>query len=400
MQNQPTIFEDSKIYLDSYKASGFKKVLGNHSSAVVTPTTTPVFGSSYTTIDLSPKGDDFLRDARLITVISAITSTGGTYRRGVNGLGLYMWDRMELWNGGKLLYTAYMDQVLYQLLYMTPLYKWARLSADIGWDTSTANRNTLAGSAQTFSIALKWIFDFFQKDIDVSLYKKLQLRLYPQTSAATVCQTDGTAPTFTITSCKLDMDFVTPKQDVVLLSRQMWKDNTIPKEIVHENFIKEVAISSGATSAVIDLPEIFDKLVNEIYFLIRPNTQLRSTAGTSDFTDNNTAITSWNIKSKNSFLNNYEADIDLTQYRRVIVPRMDLPNQQNIITRSEYIIPFSEGYASETDDKKSFVGFKKMPNQDIKLTLNFSALAANSTCTIFVRYLLVQKLVYGEVIKE
>lgn len=123
-----------------------------------------------------------MNDARLVVSISAMTKTGGTYVRGVNGLGIFMFDGFRLFAGSKE--KGYITSgMLFENLYKNvDSDKWTRIAANIGYDTSTTNRNTLRASAQFFSIPLKYLFNYFAKPQNVNLLEDLEIRCYLKNS--------------------------------------------------------------------------------------------------------------------------------------------------------------------------------------------------------------------------
>ena len=103
------------------------------------------FGSSqgYIKFVVPVKGDQqFLVDTRAQIDITAITGTGGSFIRGVNGLGLYMFDKFALFCNGEPAQLITSDQVFYDLFYNIDAERWTSIAKNIGYDTSTSNRNT------------------------------------------------------------------------------------------------------------------------------------------------------------------------------------------------------------------------------------------------------------------
>jgi hypothetical protein len=288
-------FHDEKLHLLDYAQSRGRSVKGEEQVLQVDakPSITPAFGSMVT-FSVDTNGDQFLDDARLVTEISPITGTGGTYIRACNAVGLHMWDRFELKQNGDLLRTRTADDVWADIKYDTDSDRYARISQDIGVAAIT-DRNTFAASAQTFALSCKRIFGEFSTALDRNIMKgKLEILGYLKRDVKFVIQTDQTTPTFAITNCYADLLYVKPKTALINLSRQMYVDN---KNMGEPRFViatvdVHTTINSGATYAVINLPELQDKDVIDIKPIIRLQS-LMNTNSTSDYTDTYIAPISW-----------------------------------------------------------------------------------------------------------
>jgi hypothetical protein len=353
------------------------------------------FGSSYNTIKIDNIVDDsLLDDVRLFVGISAMTKTGGTYVRGVNALGIYMFDSFSLFQNGKEKEKVYPDQIFYNILYNSTAERWSRISADIGYDTSTSNRNTLASSAQNFSIPLKWIFQFFASPLNLNLYKELEIRFVLRTDIRQCIQTDGTNPNFTFTDLYLDRRWVKPFSNQIISKHQ---ELVIGGHLLHfdyEYLAKDFQVLAGATSYAADVKEFLGKNVQDFMVIIRPKSAIK-TNNTSDYTDSNISASTWNIKSGNKFLTRYEQDVTSQYYKRIQLARMSFLGVQNVYQRNEFVVSFAKNYLTSSTDtqmnwssSQSFIGIS-----DATINITFPALVADSTITVLARF---AKLIYRD----
>ena len=113
---------------------------------------------------------------------------------------------------------------------------------------------------------------------------------------------------------------------------------------------------------------------------------------TSDYTDNNQAIYSFNIKSSDIYVNGLQQDMIIAQdYQRLILPRFHLPGINQIINMTNPSIMMT--FASDEEqtnverggwEYRGSMVFDQYKNTQI--TLNFSsALAATNIATVMVR---------------
>jgi hypothetical protein len=384
-------FHSDENHLMDFAMSKGRNLKGKAEILQVKPdaTNTPAFGS-IVTYKIRRNGDQFLNKGHLVTVISPVTKTGGTYARLSNAGGIFMWKRFEIWQFGELKRTVQADFVFNNLLYNTNNDHFSFISQAIGYDVSTSNRNTAAGGAQTFAINLQRLFNLFAKPLDRTLINDdLEIRGYLQDSVVNVCQTDGTSPTFTITDTYLDLEYVDPKSKIINATRQLYIDNGKMGEPMFDvEYIQNITtLVSGATTATINLPELKDRDVIDLQVIIRPSASLN--AVNADYTDTYTAATSWNLKSNSLYLNGVQSDITSTYYQRVVLPRLKVAGENNLISgtglRNDFIISFAQNYSNETSDFKQYSGSRLFKESDVKLGVNFASLGANNDLYVNIR---------------
>ena len=383
------IFYDEKLLLSDFVNTKGQTVKGKKTILQVKPdsTSTPAFGS-IPVIKIRRNGNQLLNDSRLVFSISAMTKTAGTFVRLCNAGGLYCFKRYELWqNGNQVGNSVFADHVFKNIQYYVNSDRYSIVSNNIGVDTTT-NRNTAGTAGQTFALNLKHIFNLFAKPLDRELVSDdFEIRLYLRDSVVNVCQTDGTNPTFTITDMYLDLEYVEPAQSVMTLSREMFFSNdkkTQPMFYV-ENLLNQSTQLAGSVQATISLPELKDRNVIDITVIIRATSLLDAIQ--ADYTDSLIPATSWNIKSNSLYLNGLQQDITSAYYQKVIVPRLKWLGIRNVLPNiaNEFVIPFANVYDNETADAHSFHGSRLFTESDARMTINYSALAANADIYLLIR---------------
>ena len=392
--NNDSFFDNDQLHLLQHAQNG--KIIGEIINQKVSPdaTSTPSFGSVIR-YDVKPSGDDYLDDGDIVVDISDISgATGGSYDRCVNGVGLWMFKRFELYQKNDLLGTTYPENIHQDIKYYSDSDKYACISTKLGINTTT-NRNTLATGAQRFSISIKKLFALFQRPLDRAMIQgNLEIRAYLRDNVRYVIQTDhntGT-PTFSITDTYLDLQYIRPKPAIVNANRQLYNENgAIGKPYFNiRHTVVEKAIASSSTSVVLSLPELVDKRVIDILVLLRASA-LKDTNDASDYTDTYIAPTSWALKSGGKYINyGLQQDITKSYYDRVILPRLEMRGWVNLLSGvgssgNDFVISFANDHDVESSEYKRYHGARYFTEKDVQLTVNFSSLAAQTDIVVIIR---------------
>ena len=78
--------------------------------------------------------------------------SGGAYVRFCNNIAIRLFERFELWSGGKQVFQRFPDEIIYNLLPNIEYEKWVKLKVDIGNEDTAATRNTNGASAQNYVV--------------------------------------------------------------------------------------------------------------------------------------------------------------------------------------------------------------------------------------------------------
>ena len=383
-------FDNSQLHLIQHAQGG--QIIGQVVNQIgkAEPSATPTFGSTVI-YKFKKSGDDVLDDEYLIIDISAITGTGGTYIRGVNALGLFMFKAFRLKQNNENVKVIYPDNVMQNIKYYCNSDEYATLSQQLGIYSQT-DRNTLAGASQRFAIPLKLLFAVFSKALDMASIKgDLELHAELRGDVQHCIQTDKTLSTFSITNTYLDLQYIKPQPIILNTMRKMYNEKgglSAPWfDITHTLLEKSIAL--GETNVQFSLPSLQHCRIIDIYFFIVA-TSLRDTVLTSDYTDTFIAITDFSLKSGGKYLNfGLESNITKSYYDKVILPRLDFVGWKNILSgtsiENAYVISFANDHDSETSETKKYHGGRVFAENDVVLEVNFSALAANSKIIALVR---------------
>jgi len=384
-----TFFDNEQLHLINHAQSG--NVIGEISNERIScdETTTPAFNTCCT-FPLKQAGEKFNTKGSLVFDISAISGSGGTYIRGVNALALFLFKRFELQQDSKIKATTYPDNIYHNLKYYKNSDEYSCISQPLAINTS-GNRATLAGSAQTLVIPLSLLFSLFCKPLQRSMLKgNLEIKAYLRDNLRYVIQTDKTAAVLSITDAYLDLEYVEPSKSVIEASNKMYIERGFISQPYFnvEHIIVEKSMSSGLTSYVANLPEVSKKRIIDIEFFMRASA-LKDTNDVSDYTDTFIAPTSWNLKSSGKYLNGLQKDVTKTYYDKVIVPRLELSGQINLLSgtgvENTSLISFANDHKTEKTEYKRYHGGRWFEENDVQLTVNFSSLAAQTDLVIIIR---------------
>ena len=396
--NSANLIVNNQVATTAYVQTDGAMILGRHSTKRISPNNgiqSLAFGSQYTAYKIERGApDQWLGDARLYIQISAITGgTSSTYAYLVDAGGVYQFDWFRLFSNTQEVAVISSDQAFQNMYKYVNSDIWNRLAEDIGYNTSTTARQALAQAPQSFSIPLKYLFNHFAKPIDISTYGDLELRCYFKNNINYCVQSNGTtAPSFTFLNSWLDIQYVSAPSNIVKYSRDMLLSGKAPQHYDINYIVQNFTLSSGNTQYVLDMSSIlYMQNVIDISILVRLASNI-NTNYTSDYTDNNQPIYSFNIKSSDVYINNLQQDMIVAQdYQRLILPRMHLPGIEQIINMTNPSVMMS--FAS--DDEQTNVekgGWKYRGSlifdqyKNTQITLNFSsALTATNIATVLVR---------------
>jgi len=189
----------------------------------------------------------------------------------------------------------------------------------------------------------------------------------------------------------LDCLYTNAPSNIVKASRDLLLSGKSPQHYDINYIIQPFTLSAGQTQYVLDMSSIlYQQNVIDISILCRLASNI-NTNYTSDYTDNNQAIYSFNIKSSDIYINNLQQDMIITQDYPMILARMHLPGIQQIenMTNPAIMMSFASDDEQTNVEKSGWryrgsMVFDQYKNTQI--TLNFSAaLTATTIATVMVR---------------
>lgn len=235
------------------------------------------------------------------------TVTGGTYKRYVDGVGLHMFDRIELRNGVQLIQTIYPSYDTY-LRYMKEMKfeSTFKLFPQVGLNLTKAERNSRATAVQDLFIPLDffWRDDITKDPIVPGIANGLIIDCYLR-SAAQIVETDGTAVSYTLFEPPVIRqelvfnDEATRAQKVAMVTGGSSVNYMYDERITVPPF----TVPSGTTTTSEIRIEGLNGPMKHLWILVRPATSL------ADNYANNYCDLSWAYNPDNVRIRANQADI-------------------------------------------------------------------------------------------
>lgn len=394
--------------------SGGKSLLGDKTVSQIIPQgATPNFGGqSYVSYLIKRQGDLWLNNnSKIVIVLPALTANGGTYIRYTNAVAIFMNVKFQLIVGGKQIGDdVYANQIFYNHEYFMNADQFSEYGPDIGYTTTASTRNTWASASQTLCLDLKFIFELFNKPLDLATYKDIEIRQFLQSSGANIIQYDGSAPA-TLPSIStggiyIDCQYIDPHSpSITAASRQLFKaGDAFPMYDFSYTQVQQ-PLAAGVNTAQIQLPVLNNKQVIDFVMFMQNTSQIAGgVTGTTDYTDNTVAFTNWYLQSGGNYINGDGTVNPITAiyFTRIDRERFKIIGISNIITRAsnEGMMGFCQNYANETYDNKVYHGSKDFSNiTDAVMTFNFATQSNPVTITILIRSAVQLKNIGGDLLR-
>lgn len=223
-----------------------------------------------------PIGPDKLGPVWLSWNQGALTTTGGTFRRFGDWLGLAAIEKIELKYGTNIVFRWYPEYMHYKIYHEYTSENRDYFQSIMAGNLTTGQRNTLAAANQRVYLPIQ--FPFCQKP---DMYLELrQLSLSPEIhitwkNLPEFVQTDGTAPVSAITDCHLTcmhVHFPQPHRDMntVMVESQHGIVRLVPEHFVDKYDNGNQIIPGGTTGTFkLELKGIKGSL-RYIALMIRP----------------------------------------------------------------------------------------------------------------------------------
>lgn len=238
---------DPRTYEGYYTSAAFEKDIVD-----LTAQSTSTISSTYQTL----KNADRFERWWISMTVSALTATGGTYKRLCDGFGLFVIDHIELRNGATLLQTIYPGvETFERFMKEKDNETCQKLWPLVGLGLTPAQRNTLATAAQTFTIPVEfyWRDDPTKDPIVPAVANGFTVVVYWRDPSLLI-QTDGTSPAYTVTSCTLRQELIQTEDDTRAEQLSMVMNGNSIEYLYDESTQPQpVVVTAGATSAQIPL---------------------------------------------------------------------------------------------------------------------------------------------------
>lgn len=365
MRKTKQLFYNDDLILADYIANKFSRVLSKKDTLKeIAPDQNPDFTMSGAQISFSilKNGSDVITDIAIKMAVSALTQTGGTYKRGCDGLPNWYHQRYELWSNGALIDTCYPENLDSNLISHNNDDEYTVLKKQVGMGT-TAERNTAYASAQTFFLPLKEMFSIFSQPCPINVIDDLELRVYcGRGSVGALCEYDGTTPVMTLSDYKLVCVYSDAGQAVnnFIRARSNEPQGFVVFDYSYGQKRWPVA-ASASTAQTIQLPEVNNKDLIYMELQIKEQADL-STAGAINYRDYQ-ALTNYNLKSGSNYLQAAQFDITDAYYRYYLLEDYDFLGQKNLISSNLYTISFSDNLSqSFGENQNTYAGSIDLSN--------------------------------------
>lgn len=388
----PEVLYNQNAILSDYIYNRMGRVIGLTTNQQVRASQVlPTLGN-FQSFMIPRQGLQMVTSVNLISSISAMSKTGGTYIRGTQGFGIQQYDHLELWCAGvklsnitaEQMYTNYLENNGYDYI--------NAMNAAVGI-ASTAARATAAAAAQTFSVELDECFSLFAQPLPIHLLNAdLELRVYYKQSISYLVETDGTAPSFSYSDVYLDVEYTQiPDAVAKFIAERVAKDEFILFGYDWINVQNTIAAGTGATQFQFAMQQLVNLNVIKMDIIARLSSDL-TTALAVNYV-NYQSIASYNLKSASNFICGTLFDITDSYYRQALLLKYNPVGINNLYNANIYMI----SYTDELDQvygefNNNYAGSRPFYGvTDATLTLNFAsspaaALTINTLVSFVQRY--------------
>ncbi len=206
-----------------------------------------------------PKSADVSAKCKLKWTVSAVTATNSTYVRLNDYAGMLGIDKVELFYGTNMIQKLQGDDILEEALTEKERKFTVSAATFAGGELTNLQRENRATAAQSFEVDLPL---FFSRDIAYSFHN-VSYGQKPRISVTfrnlnDFVNTDGTAPTCTVSSVKLEVEYyhVTPKDrtDIINSTHMETGQGVLYKLVDIER--QEFNVTSGDTTSTLKLTAI------------------------------------------------------------------------------------------------------------------------------------------------
>jgi len=400
------LFHDPQVKIAKYANSNGKHVIGEKVYRKINAVESKDFGNELKFLIPRIGRKQLLKNIFLRIDLPAVSGfSEGAYVRFVNNIAVRLFSKFELWCGGNQILQRFPDEVIYNLLPHIHYERWQKLKTDIGNEDVVAARNTLAASAQSLVLDMKYVFDVFQKAFPIFLLANetnaIELRCNIIDNQTKIIQTDHTTRgTIVISDIFLECTYQESKEIVGALTESHAKKRA-GGEIGWQMYIHEykrrnhpVAASASITQDI-DVRQFQKENVSSITFLVRDSADL-STGYAYDYDNDLKAVTSFQLKDGSNNLFYKESQITDVEYRKYLLDQYKLRGVDKVFDKNIYILYFGESANEEYGEHhKTYSGsVDTSPYSDLRLNVVLDNTTAAKTvdilCTIPKRIAIIQ----------
>lgn len=375
-----SLFYKPEFLKDDYIFHKGSRVVGNSENRQLQgQISVPQLGTPFN-LDIIQNGRTFIKKCNFEFTVSAVTTTGGTFRRLPNGAH-WFFDRIELYHGSELISTQF-PSVMHAMLYQHNDFDEFGVIAPADGILSVADRNAASASTQTFTLPMDELFSLFSKPLPYWQYTaaNLQFRFHWR-QAGQIVETDGTSPVLSVLRANMNVSYVEPAASVAKYVDDIYKTGGMRTLMFHYDFINVTQpLAAGQNQFAIALQTLNNYDVIYLNFMTRLNTDLVANAFTNFQT-----IGAWNLKSASRYINGTLFDVTPQYFQQTQLEEYAFRGGLNLRTLNLYSINYSydlnDAFGENNNDYCGSRDFRGVTDAMLNLTYP-TALGAAQTLTV------------------
>lgn len=377
-----SVHSDFAVVSDYINSGGYNLLGDKDKRLIMGDQSVPALNAT-STVDhwfkLDKQGETMYDTLKLVISTSAVTQQGGTYARLVDGAGIFLMERVQVWHDGKQISDVHTDAIYSRYIQDNDGPERDVLFNAVGLGMSTSDRNAAAGAGQTFVLDLDEIFSYFNMKFPRQLLVG-DLRIMLRMRAINdVVETDGSSPSFSITDCKAALSLV--KSPTILTSHLRDVMNTGAGFAMHQ--VEPIMITkteSGVLQSQVDMTTLRGKDVVSIDMYTR-SAPTSTDKGYATFTD---TIKDYSMESANTYTHGAQFPVTKDLYRRLMLPNSEIVGMDALLENNLWVCSFSSSMEKQwAEGRQDYAGSKQFHQGDNKLTINYNS-SFSGTLTVII----------------
>lgn len=371
------IHADHEHRYNDYIASGQTQILGDvdHRKLTAEQNPLPIMGSEQV-FKIAPRGNMWLSDVILVSSVSSVNKTGGSYARLCNAFPIHMVDQIRLLHHGRQFWSKDNFNHTYQKVLQHNDDEWLYVHKKRLGIMNSNERNSASSDVQTFSLNFNEFCSFFS--VPVPLFVAggdIEIRIKYKTMDE-VIETDGSNPSFSFLKSYLDVKYIDPGHND-LMKREVERAASRGqfRIVDYSPLNMRFNVPVGSSRGVFNLTSLQNKHV--IYMNITSRDVSKVNSG--DYTSYNKVLR-YNLDSAGRRISGAEYDITDSDFRHILIDDYGFKGVKTLIDENIYTISYASNLSNalgndhhELVDCKSFRGIN-----DARLTIEYSEGVADS----------------------
>lgn len=358
---------DQALLVNEYRLHG--NLIGRTDTLLVNAESgNAITPGAYVAFKVPANGEWGLSACNLLYTLQPLTQTAGTYVRFCNSIAIDILDHIEVWHNGGILSQVRPLQITHNYIENSYVDEWPLLQQQIGYNTSTAARNSAAASVQNLALNLSKVFGLFAQVLPISILKSdIEIRFYFK-SLVNFVQADGTAQVF---NGSIQLACTYTEYPAAILNALKYAKS--PIEFVDYEYTEfNQGWSGGSAQFTMQTPGLTGKDIVTLNLIDRNTSDLTTSLGS--VYDNYNALASYNMKVNSLYACNTEFDITPAFKNNVLLGYSNFPGRIAMSSLNMYPITYSADVGAEVSNSgQHWKGSRRFESNDINVTFNYSA---------------------------